>query len=226
MASKNMQSIATKVSAESHAKLQSICQRYGFSMYDMLQMFCDCMIRFMDDQHNLDYSIIRIIRMFGNIPGWKKAFRLVEDMEDAEITEAFYVLNKKGQTGYRLIHVTRPMLEGDENGWEATCNIQHQLERFMELTDPVLYRHLRMLAVELETESMFDTIWRVADCWKEAHEEDQDRRIFESNDWHKGHQMHQEKVRRDLILKQRKEQEEQTGKLFEVETNPNKEEEQ
>jgi replication initiation and membrane attachment protein DnaB len=81
--------INTKVTESAKKRLEAICQQYDFTLYDMLQMLCDCLIRYMDDFHNLDENLIRIIRMFEGLPGWKNALRLTEDMSDAQVMEAF-----------------------------------------------------------------------------------------------------------------------------------------
>lgn len=243
MAELTDQQISTKVTKSAKMRLEAICQQYDFSLYDMLQMFCDCLIRFMDDKHNLDESLIRIIRMFEGMPGWKTAMRLVEpfetevhkevtkggvtkivtEVQSAQIIEAFYVLRGyKGTGSPRLIHVTRPMMEGDENGWQVTYNVQYQLERFIELTNESLYKHLRMIGVELGTQSFLDTIQRIADAYAENPDEVELRLQFESNDWHRGAQMYE----RTAYKRPYTPSEEHLQKtLFEIETNPNMEEE-
>lgn len=186
--------VNTKVTAEAYARLKAICKQHGFTLYDMLQMLCDCIIRFMDDRHNLSDNLVRIIRMFEDLPGWKTALRLTEDMSDAQVMEAFYVLrHPKGTGASRIVHVTRPMLEGDTDGWIATHNIQLQLERFIELTAPSLYKHLRMLAVDLGTESLLDTIHIIANLYKENDDEKELRLQFENNDWHEGAKMYDQR---------------------------------
>lgn len=186
--------INTKVTKSAEMRLKAICKKYGFTLYDMLQMFCDCIIRFMDDRHNLDENLVRIIRMFEGLSGWKSALRLTGDMSDAQVMEAFYVLRGyKGTGSPRLIHVTRPMMEGDENGWQVTYNVQEQLERFVELTNESLYKHLRMIGAELGTQSFLDTIHRIADAYAENPDEVELRLQFEQNDWHKGAQMYEQK---------------------------------
>ena len=215
--------INTKVTESAKKRLEAICKQYDFTLYDMLQMLCDCLIRYMDDFHNLDENLIRVIRMFEGLPGWKNALRLTEDMSDAQVMEAFYVLrNPKGKGASRLVHVLRPVMEGDADGWQATYNTQEQLERFIELTNESLYKHLRMVGVSLGTESFLDTIHRIADAYAENPDEAELRLQFEQNDWHKGAQMYEQKPYKRTYTPSEATQQ----KLFEVETNPNKEEEQ
>ncbi len=181
--------LATRVSPEVGAQLMAISKKYGTSIFHILRMFADCLIRLSDDRHNLTPELMRIIRQFENIPGWSKSICLADDGQEFGIIEAIYVLRAKGKEGSRLVHVERPMMEGDDK-WKATYNVQQILERFIEVMNPSLYRHLRLLAVDLGTKSMLDTIQRIADEFMENPDEVELRLQFESNDWHKGAQMH------------------------------------
>ena len=187
---KNIVKLQTKVTPEVYARLEAIGKKYGFSIFLLLRMLSETIVRYMDDEHNLTEELTRIIRMFENIPGWKKSICLTDAGQKFGIVEAFYVLSSKGHNGFRLVHVERPMMDGDETGWTATYNVQRILERFIEVVNPSLYKHLRQLAVELGTESMLDTIHTIANLYKENPDEEEFRRQFESNDWHKGAQAH------------------------------------
>ena len=185
------QVVNTKVTESSLKRLKAICKKYDITLFSMLQMLCDCLIRYMDDFHNLDENLIRIIRMFEGLPGWKTALRLTDDMSDAQIMEAFYVIRSPHGTGAsKMVHVIRPMLEGDMEGWQANYNIQEQLERFIELTNESLYKHIRMIGVSLGTESFLDTLHMIADAYAENPDETELRLQFEQNDWHQGSQMY------------------------------------
>ena len=81
------------------------------------------------------------------------------------------------------------MMDGDAYGWSATYNVQRILERFIEVMNPSLYKHLRLLAVDMGTTSMLDTIQRIADEQMENPDEIELRRQFEANDYHRGAQM-------------------------------------
>ena len=182
--------LQTKVSPEVYARLESICKQYGFSIFILLRMLSECIIRYMDDEHNLSEDLNRIMRMFEDIPGWKRSICLAEGLEDMDIVEAFYALRSSKHNGYRLVHVERPMMTGDADGWQATYNVQRILERFIELTNPSLYIHLRQLGVDLGTESMLDTLHTLANLYKENPDEKELRVQFENNDWHEGARVH------------------------------------
>jgi len=184
--------LQTKVSPEVYARLESICKTYGFSIFILLRHLLECMIRFMDPEHNLSEDLTRIIRMFEDLPGWSKSICLADGIDEMEIVEAFYVLREKKKTGNRIVHVERPMLDGDAEGWTSTWNISLILERFIEVTNPSLYKHLRQLSIDLGTESMFDTIHTIANLYKENPDETELRLQFENNDWHHGNKVHQD----------------------------------
>ena len=185
---KTMQ-LQTKVSPEVYGRLQSICKRYGFSVFEMLRMLSECIVRYMDDRHNLSDDLARVIRMFEDIPGWGRSICLTDGLKGMDVSEAFYVLRDgKNPGGSRLAHVARPVLSGDADGWTATYNIQQMTERFIEVVNPSLYRHLRQLAADLGTESMLDTMHTLANLYRENPDERELRLQFESNDWHQGAQ--------------------------------------
>lgn len=210
--------ISTKVSTDSYARLKAICEKHGFTMYDMLQMMCECLIRFMDEEHNIQEPMMKVIRLFENLPAWKTALRITEpfimtrkkevirgsvkkviDVDTSvEVVEAFYVIRRKGKTGSRLVHVVRPTMENDAEGWQCNYNTVQQLERFMELTNESLYKHLRCLSTDLGTVSLLDTIHTIANLYRENPDEGELRLQFESNDWVKGAQAH-----RDTAFKRR-----------------------
>lgn len=183
--------VSARVTTEAKARLESLCKQQGFNINTMVKMLCECLIRFMDDEHNLSDDLRRIIRMFEDIPGWKKAFSLTDDWGGVEIIEAFYVLRKRGHEGTRMAHVTRPMLENDEMGWTMTYNTQLQLERFIEVNYPSLYRHLRSLSIELGNESIWDTLNTIVNQYRENPDEEELRLQFGQNDLHKGQSIHE-----------------------------------
>ena len=187
--------LQTKVSPEVYARLKAIEEKFGFSTFDALRKFADILIRFGDDQHNLSDDLTRVIRMFENIPGWSKSICLADGLTEMEIVEAFYVLRaRRDPYGHRFVHVVRPILDGDADGWTCSYNVQRMIERFMEITNPSLYKHLRQLAVEMGTESMFDLLHRLADLYRENPDEKELRVQFEENDYERGNRMYQDTI--------------------------------
>lgn len=182
--------LQTKVSSEVYGRLEAICKNYGFSIFQLLRMLCDCIIRFMDDKHNLNEDLVRIIRMFENLPGWKTSISLAEGFGNMGIVEALYIIRKPGENGYRLVMVERPTIDNDPDGWQCTMNVQRIFERLVEVTNPSLYRQLRSIAVDMELESLYDLVNRLSNMFHDNPDDVELRKQFESIDWHKGSQMH------------------------------------
>lgn len=149
--------IATKVSTFVKERIGRICKKRGLNEYDMLQMMCDCIVRYMDDRHNLTPEMERVMRIFEHLEGWKNAFNLADHTTESDICEAFYVMSAKGKKGFRVIHVQRPWWDGVKE-WKQSENIQMMLERFFEVLMPERYKRLRMLSAEKGMESQLDLL--------------------------------------------------------------------
>jgi hypothetical protein len=194
----NTDIISARVSIEFKARLESLCEQYGFSINILVKLLAETFLRNADKEHNISEDLMKVIRLFENIPGWKKSVCLSDGIDGMEITEAFYVLKQPKKRGSRIVHVSMPLLKNDEEGWTENFNIQQQLERFMELTNESLYKHLRCLSTDLGTVSLLDTIHTIANLYRENPDEGELRLQFESNDWVKGAQAH-----RDTAFKRR-----------------------
>ena len=188
----NSVQLQTKVTPEMYAMLQTIGNKFGFTIYHSLRMLVEIMVRLGDDQHNLSENLMRAARQFENIPGWANSICLADPDQEIGIVEAIYIMRAKGKEGHRLCLVERPMMDGDATGWSVTYNIQRILERFIEVLNPSLYKHLRLLAVELGTTSMLDTIQRIADEFMENPDEIELRLQFEQNDYERGNRVYQQ----------------------------------
>lgn len=194
----NTDIISARVSIEFKARLESLCEQYGFSINILVKLLAETFLRNADKEHNISENLMKVIRLFENIPGWKKSVCISDGIDGMEITEAFYVLKQPKKRGSRIVHVTMPLLKNDEEGWTENFNVQQQLERFMELTNESLYKHLRCLSTDLGTVSLLDTIHTIANLYRENPDEGELRLQFESNDWVKGAQAH-----RDTAFKRR-----------------------
>ena len=157
MKKEKFQVIATKVSTFVKERIGRICRKKQMNEYELLQMMCDCIVRYMDDQHNLSPELERVIGIFEHLEGWKNSFNLADHTAEADICEAFYVLTAKGKKGYRVIHVERPWFDGVTE-WKQSENIQYILERFLEVAMPEKYKKLRRLSGELAIESQLDLL--------------------------------------------------------------------
>ena len=70
--SKYTKQLLTRVTPEVWARLKGLEDQYGITIFNLLRMLADCLVRFMDSKTNLSEDLLRIIRMFEGLPGWKK----------------------------------------------------------------------------------------------------------------------------------------------------------
>ena len=154
----NFVSVAGKISTWSYGRIIRILKRKGLNIYQMIQNFCDTIIRYMDDKHNLTPDVEKAMSMFEQMIGWENNFNLCDPNTKPEISEATYYLSDftkdKAKKGVRVVHVERPMMDK----WTQTFNVQQILERFMCLTFPTLYKRLRFIAVCRECNSILELL--------------------------------------------------------------------
>lgn len=148
--------IATKVSTFVKKRIGRICEKRGMHEYKMLQMMCDCIVRYMDDRHNLTAEMEQAMSVFEHMTGWRDAFNLADPTTEKEIAEAFYVLQdpEGKRKGFRMVHVKKPFM----GIWEQTENIQVMLERALEILVPERYKRLRLLAVDMDCNSILQLV--------------------------------------------------------------------
>ena len=154
----NFVSVAGKISTWSYGRIMRILKRMGLNIYQMIQNFCDTIIRYMDDKHNRTPDVEKAMNMFEGMIGWENNFNLCDPNTKPEISEATYYLSDftkdKAKKGVRVVHVERPLMDK----WTQTFNVQQILERFMCLTFPSLYRRLRFIAVCRECTSILELL--------------------------------------------------------------------
>lgn len=171
--------LSTKVSTEAYGLVNSLCKRLGITVYDLLQMFADVSIRMMDDRHNLSYEMERMMQVMDGMKDWKTSIRLTDPEQKMRIAEAFYAMTETGRTGTRVVHIqggTDDLLRTE------TFNVQSIVERFMELAMPEVYKRLRLIGGDLNTNSVYETLCRIVDEYKIDPNAEELRLTFADND--------------------------------------------
>lgn len=167
----------TKVRPVIYAKVKRIAKRMGLTDYVIIQMMVDCIVRYMDSQHNLTPEMEKIMAIFEHMEGWGNAFNHADPTVKRIVGEAVYFLfDEEGKKkGCRAVHVTKPFF----GNWSEDMNIQHILERVICLMMPERYRRLRALAVDMDCSSLLDLFDHLIDL----HAQDSDvatfRQLFE-----------------------------------------------
>ncbi len=150
------QVLNTKVSPEAWARLHALARKKNMSVYELIQMVCDTLLRYMDDRHNLSESMERIMAVFEHAEGWSEAFNLADPSVRREVGEATYFLQDADgkKRGVRCVHVTKPYF-GERT---ETCNLQDIVDRTLMLITPERYARLHNLKEEMDCGSLLELI--------------------------------------------------------------------
>ena len=186
--------VAGKVSTWCYGRLSRILRKRGLNIYQMIQNFCDSIVRNMDDRHNLTPESEKIMATFEHMIGWEDNFNLGDPNVKPEVSEAtYYLTDEGGKKGVRVMHVEKPFF----GQWTQNFNIQQILERFMCLTFPQLYKRMRFIAVCRQCASIFELLTEIV---ADLEEEEKKRELLEDfedadrGDW--GQKQHEHPYRR------------------------------
>ena len=192
---KGYQVVNTKINLLTYYRLMKVLRKKGLNFYQMIQNFCDCLVRQMDDRHNLTPESEQLMSTFEHMIGWEGNFNLADPTAKPEISEAtYYMTDADGKKGVRVVHVEKPFF----GNWTQTYNVQQILEKFLCLTFPQLYRRLRFIAVCRQCSSILELLNNVvAEMESEEHKreliadfEDADRGDFGQKPDHNKYRRH------------------------------------
>lgn len=152
--------VATKVSKAVSRQLDQICEKRGISKYDMLQMMCDCIVRYMSEEHNLSREINHMMLIFEHMVGWENALNLASPFSAGQnIVEATYFIQSDNKNGTRAVHLVRPFF----GEWTQTENMQTILDRTIERLSPIRHQLLHAIAKQEECASLTELLDHIID---------------------------------------------------------------
>lgn len=187
MEKKDMIPVGTKVSPEARDTAKIIFEMLRFSEYDYLQMCYDWLVRMKDIEHPIPYEWEQMIVQMDGFKDWRNSIRLTDSLDKMQIHSAIYFLQEPGRKGVRAL-----LVQGQAGTLHRTVsfNTTEMLEVFLELVFPTLYRLLRILAADMETNTAYDTLYRVMSDMQVTDivaKEVVD--MFTDDDWERGHKM-------------------------------------
>ena len=172
------QVLATKVSNWAYERLNRLARKKGMSIYELVQMVCDTLLRYMDDRHNMTPEMERAMSIFEHMVGWDNAVNLTDHTQEHTIVEATYFVSAEGKKGTRAIHVERPFFDN----WHQTENLQQILERTLELLAPERYGRLRRLAIDNDCSSLLELLDTMIDRYMREQDNEVLRSEFQDAD--------------------------------------------
>jgi len=169
--------LSTKVSRHAAEQLARIAKHKGLTIYELIQMVCDTLIRYMDDRHNLSEEMERAMSIFEHMVGWADALNLADPTVHKEIAQAVYIFqDADGQKkGFRAKMVNKPFM----GLWDEDSNVMHIFERIMNICMPDLYVKLFRARILLGCETVSEVINILADAEVIMHLNGELRQDFE-----------------------------------------------
>lgn len=154
--------LATKVSRTAAEQLAKIAKRKGMTIYELIQMVCDTLIRYMDDRHNLSEEMERAMAIFEHMVGWADALNLADPTVRKEVAQAVYIFqDSEGEKrGFRAKMVDKPFC----GLWTETSNVMQIFERIFNICMPDLYMKLFRARIILGCERVSEVINILADA--------------------------------------------------------------
>ena len=172
--------VATKLSRPAAERLAKIAKHKGMTIYELIQMVCDTLIRYMDDRHNLSEEMERAMSIFEHMVGWADALNLADPTVQKDIAQAVYIFqDADGQKkGFRAVMVDKPFM----GQWTETGNVMDIFERIFNICMPDLYMKLFRARIILGCERVSEVINLLADAQVIMHLNDEYRKDFEDAD--------------------------------------------
>ncbi len=172
--------VATKLSRPAAERLAKIAKHKGMTIYELIQMVCDTLIRYMDDRHNLSEEMERAMSIFEHMVGWADALNLADPTVQKEIAQAVYIFqDADGQKkGFRAVMVDKPFM----GQWTEDQNVMDIFERIFNICMPDLYMKLFRARIILGCERVSEVINLLADAQVIMHLNDEYRKDFEDAD--------------------------------------------
>lgn len=169
--------LATKVSRHAAEQLARIAKKKDMTIYELIQMVCDTLIRYMDDRHNLSEEMERAMSIFEHMTGWADALNLADATVHKEVCQAVYIFqDADGQKkGFRAKMVDKPFC----GLWTETSNVMEIFDRIFNICMPELYMKLYRARIILGCESVSEVINMLADAEVIMHLNNETRQDFE-----------------------------------------------
>lgn len=169
--------IATKISPHAYDRLTALAAARDMTIYDIIQMSVDTLIRYMDDRHNLSKEMEQAMSIFEHMIGWADALNLADPAVAREVAEAVYILQDPDgkKKGFRAVMVEKPFC----GLWNQTANVQQIFDRLFNILMPDMYMKLYRAKILMGYHSVVEVINALADADAIAHLNEEFRKEFE-----------------------------------------------
>ena len=167
--------VGAKIHPDYADVLNAIAESKGMTVYEMIQMVCQFLVRSTSAQHNMSEEMARLLTMFHNEHGWHNSFNLLNPTAKTHIAQEVLILEQEGKKGFGAVMVSKPYM-GDYQQTECVDDI---VERVIEVCMPGVYKRLRHLAIITDCQSISQLLITLSDSQEIVALEDANRKEME-----------------------------------------------
>lgn len=152
--------LGTKVPPHIGQLFDLLARQRGMKSYEILQLLVNGFITAAKHDGPLTPELRLLIDSLKLDVAFNKAFNFASPTAQNEIAQIVLILQQPGRKGFGLTMIDRPFM-GDAR---QTYCVDDILERIAEVSMKGLYKELRQVGVEYETESLRETLTLMADA--------------------------------------------------------------
>lgn len=162
--------VSTKVPAHIADLLNIIAEAKGTDIYGVLQLFIQVIVTAAKATTAPSPEMKLLLEMIDMDANWEKAFNIASPSAKLDVEQMILILRQSGvgnnktkpREGYGLVMIDKPFLPG-ETPRQTLC-IDDILERVAEVSMRGLYKQLRQIGIELESDSLRETLTIMCDA--------------------------------------------------------------
>lgn len=164
---------SVKVSQAIYNLVNILCEglQHGTNGNDLMKMFIQTFIESAKHDGPLSEDMKTFLNILKMEPGWHKAFNFADPSAVTDIAQVILVLQQKGRNGFGLVMIDRPYMDDAH----ATYCVDDILERVAEVSMRGLYKMLRQIGIELDSQSLRETLTIMCDAQTIVNLEESDR---------------------------------------------------
>ena len=160
-----VRNVSTKVPLWMADLLNIICQARGTDIYGLMQLVLEFIVETAKVSGPVPQQMQALINMLKMDADWNKAFSFANPTAQMDVAQVILVLQqhdgKQPRQGFGLAMIDKPFLPGETP--VMTLCVDDILERIVEVSMKGLYKELRQIGANMESESIRETLTMLCD---------------------------------------------------------------
>lgn len=160
-----VRNVSTKVPVWMADLLNIICQARGTDIYGLMQLVLEFIVETAKVSGPVPQQMQALINMLKMDADWNKAFSFANPTAQMDVAQVILVLQqhdgKEPRQGFGLAMIDKPFLPGETP--VMTLCVDDILERIVEVSMKGLYKELRQIGANMDSESIRETLTMLCD---------------------------------------------------------------